>query len=371
MINITCKNEEADNLNKIVEAEIGTYGEKNDLRLWFWTEQEYIDWAKEINENEKHHNRHLKPDDRELTVDELKKMFSSWPVNSADLDPKFGRCPNEYLMKTLGFLVKHKKQLAWVNLKDLYGREMDEKKIAIAEKELEKSGVLLDDPDKKPVVLNPDWEKEKEEMPQSGIVECRSWSQNDDRRSWILFGNVEEPNWMHEKKYLSGCPNNIYRNKENETFMLIPLMPLGVGFSINDQYSRVRKLGCYISYVAFMQCYNTEIPKLDHRPEKYVKNWFTLLDFETTGVANKLNASKFKPEPVLINPTNRGNIHIINLGTWNRDQVLILFYMIVVNNLPKTHPAWKHLVITQKGLDWWIKKYEEVKIEKYVEEDDD
>jgi len=361
MIRIVCKIGEAEKLNSITKLELGIFNE--DEYLWFWTEKEYMDWAKEINADKKHPNRCLKPKDRDIAAGELKITFPYYPVNSADLDPKYGRCPDEYLMKTLGFLIAHKDQLNWVNIEDLYGRDLDEEKISNTKEILKKAGVGLDDPNIEPVVLNPDWGKEKETMPETGIVECRSWSQDNDRRSWILFGNIDSPAWMHERKYLSGRVNNIYRNKNNEAFMLIPLMPIGREFPIFEHYEAVRERGCYISYVAFLRCYNTEIQKIDHIDESVIKELFILRDFETEWIAKNINGLKLKTiVPVLLTPTNRGNIHIIDLEKWKRDQILTLFYMIVINDLPKTHPAYDHLRIDPGGLIWWIKHFKEIKI---------
>ena len=201
----------------------------------FITEQDNIDWLNDINQNSKSPQRHLKPEDRDLTMEELIRIFPTYTeVGLLSFDVAYSRTSEEEAQKYLGFIRKHKKDI-------LYLRGADELvnryKTTDADKEVIK---LLTQTEPEPELL-PVEERYTPDL-QSGLFLCKSWS---DKPFWVVFGNVERPTFLKEKKYKDNLINNIYRDKKGYAYMLLPLMPINnnqIEF-VQDVYNQAYSLG--------------------------------------------------------------------------------------------------------------------------------
>ena len=64
--------------NDIEIRKINSILKKMKIENRFSLEQDNIDWLKDINTNLKSPQSHLKPADRDLTLEELKELFTRW-----------------------------------------------------------------------------------------------------------------------------------------------------------------------------------------------------------------------------------------------------------------------------------------------------
>lgn len=58
---------------------------------------------------------------------------------------------------------------------------------------------------------------------QSGIMLAKSYSPNP---FWLVYGNVDEPNFLKTRIYVDDVNNNIYRDEKGYGYLLMPTMPL-------------------------------------------------------------------------------------------------------------------------------------------------
>ena len=87
---------------------------------------------------------------------------------------------------------------------------------------------------------------------QSGLFFCKSWGFEP---FWVVFGNVERPCFLKEKKYKDDLMNNIYRDKKGLTYLMIPLLPLN-----NRQIEFVQEVYEHAYNLGLRENYNFIIP---------------------------------------------------------------------------------------------------------------
>lgn len=209
---------------------------KLNMALWkanidnsFVTENDNIAWLEDINTNPDSHNAHLKPADRDLTMEELIRTFGIYAtVGAMNFDVAFSRTTDKEAIKYAAFIKKHAKQLEAIR-----GGEELIKRYQLAAPEV-KAIKAITIQEKEPEML-PKEEQTKKDL-QSGLLLCKSWGLEP---FWVVFGNVERPVFMKEKKYKDDLYNNLYRDKQGRAYMLLPLMPLGTGEKVLDFVEKV------------------------------------------------------------------------------------------------------------------------------------
>ena len=182
----------------------------------FTTAKMNQDWLDDINTNPKAHQRHLKPEDRNLTMEELKSIFPRWTNEGLlDFDVAFGRTSDAEAKKLAEFIVANKDSLEHIKGGDSY---LERFEFTPEQIEVIKS---LNQPEPEPEML-PVEEQTNPDL-QSGLFLCKSWGLEP---FWVVFGNVERPSFLKVKKYKDDLYNNLYKDKKGLAYMLIPLLPI-------------------------------------------------------------------------------------------------------------------------------------------------
>jgi hypothetical protein len=189
---------------------------KAKIKNSFITEQDTIDWLKDINYNPKSPQAHLKPENHDLTLDELKKMFPCWTeVGLLSFDVAFSRTSEEEAKKYAKFIEANKDSLEYIKGGDSFIERFD---LTTAQSrtvtELEQPEPELEELPKEEQT-NPDI--------QGGLFLCKSWSP---KPFWLIFGNVERPVFLKVKKYKDDLNNRLYYDKAGYAYLMIPLLPL-------------------------------------------------------------------------------------------------------------------------------------------------
>ena len=199
---------------KSMNLELKRLGVKNS----FHTEKDNQAWLDDINKNPKSPQKHLKPENRDLTMDELKNIFPYWTETCLFFtDLYFNRTSESQMKKIATFIEKQCNNIQYIKSGDL----LIERCPNLTQKEIDviKS---LKKPEKEPEKLP----KDKQHVPdlESGLLLCKSFSPEP---FWVAFGKVDKPCFLKEKIYKEDIYNNIYRDKQGYAYMLIPLMPFG------------------------------------------------------------------------------------------------------------------------------------------------
>lgn len=202
-----------------LNSAIGRLGLEQPFR--FISESDNKRWLDDINRNPKSPQRHLKPDDRDLTMQELTSMFKIWTeVGTLEMDVKYDRCSPQDAAKIAAFMSAEPLLLS------VHGESDFEKftELAIeggaAPDALQSLQRLLNIPP--PPKKNP----KRREMPTSGIATFSDWNGNDIN---VLFGAVDHPRFMKTDEYVDDAYNSIYKDPDGRPYMLLPLLELGPG----------------------------------------------------------------------------------------------------------------------------------------------
>lgn len=183
----------------------------------FITEKNTIKWVRDINKNPKSPQVHLKPQDRDLTIEEMKAIFPGYTeVGLMSFDVAFGRTDEEQAQKYLGFIEFYKDGIEYLrgadSMLDRFNLSAEQQKLITS----------LDKVEPLPVKLPKD-QQTKRDL-QSGLFLCKSFGQV--QSFWVIFGNVESPRFMKERIYEDDAYNNLYKDKKGRAFLLVPLIPL-------------------------------------------------------------------------------------------------------------------------------------------------
>jgi len=197
----------SDKLNKILE--------ESTICNMFHTEAHNIDWLKDINTNPDSQSAYLKPKDKNLTMEQLKKTMSMWAAeNQMTFDVGFSRTSDEQAAAYAEFIVANK-----ASIKQLRGADELIKRYDLTDEQIEVIKALnyvAPEPEKLPI-----GEQTKKTL-QGGLLLCKSWSPTP---FWVLFGNVKSPSFMKAKIYKDDDYNSLYRDKKGYGYLLLPLLP--------------------------------------------------------------------------------------------------------------------------------------------------
>jgi len=227
------------------ESDLNKKLKKAKIKNEFTTAKMNQDWLDDINTNPKAHQRHLKPEDRDLTMEELKKIFPSWTEEGLlDFDVAFGRTSDTEAKKLAEFIVANKDSLEYIKGGDSY---LERFEFTPEQIEVIKS---LYQPEPEPEML-PVEEQTNPDL-QSGLYLCKSWS---DKPFWIVFGKVERPSFLKTRIYKDDLYNNLYKDKKGLAYMLIPLLPID-----NRQVEFVKEMYEHAASLGLRENFNFIIP---------------------------------------------------------------------------------------------------------------
>lgn len=201
--------------------------------IGFLTQKENQDWLDDINKNPKSPQAHLKPEERNLTMQELKSIFKAWTEEGVlEYDFKYDRGNADDISKLSNFIKENSDKIDYLKNADELIKRFEK---AVGESK----NVLLnlnkqDEPPKKLPVKD-------RRIPnlQSGIMLCKSWGI---KPFWVIFGRVERPTFLKEKIYVEDVYNNLYRDKNGYAYMLLPLNDFSEGF-IENVINEAQELG--------------------------------------------------------------------------------------------------------------------------------
>jgi hypothetical protein len=182
-------------------------------RLKFITEQGNQNWLSDINTNPEHPLKHLKPDGRDMTMEELSECFPRYTeVGLIDV-----YLSNEDLTDTdknalLNFIIMNTEDIEYItDSADL----IEETNCDVENHSILKS---LEKPDEEPEMLS----AEEQYIPdlEEGLMVCKDWA---DKGFKVVFGNVESPMFMKKRIYKDDDYNNLYYDSNGFPYMLLPL----------------------------------------------------------------------------------------------------------------------------------------------------
>ena len=199
-----------DELNKILaRLEI-----KND----FTTDKHNHDWLRDINENPQSPQRHLKPADRDLKMNELHELFESYTeVGLMDFDVAYSRTSEETAQKYLAFIREYKDCIEYLKgadeLPERYETTEEDKNL------IQLLNIVPPEPKKLPK------DQQTKDDLQGGILLCKSFSPNP---FWVIYGKVKDdyPMFMKKRVYEDQDYDGLYRDKQGYGYLLIPLIPV-------------------------------------------------------------------------------------------------------------------------------------------------
>lgn len=198
----------------------------------FITNQMNIDWVNDINNNPNSKQKHLAP----ITLEELQNMFKTWTeIGQLSFDVGFDRTSQEEAEKYANFIVKYKNEINYIK----GGNELINRYTLSKDniKTIQDLCIIPKEPEMLPV-------EERTKEINGGLLLCKSWSKE---KFWVIFGktNKDKPIFMKNKIYVEDIYNNLYKDKNNYAYMLIPLLPLGnnsIEFAY-DVYQNAYELG--------------------------------------------------------------------------------------------------------------------------------
>lgn len=222
------------------EEDLNKKLKKAGIKCAFITAEMNQDWLNDINTNPDAHQKHLKPKDRDLTMDELKDIFPSWTeVGLLSFDVAFGRTDDKEAAKYASFIEANADSLECVRGGDELIKRYD---LTPAQNKIITE---LEMPEPEPEKLPVD-EQVKPDL-QSGLFLCKSWSPTP---FWVVFGKVEKPTFLKTRIYRDELYNNIYRDKKGYAYLLLPLMPINnrqVEF-VTEVYNQAYEMGLRESF---------------------------------------------------------------------------------------------------------------------------
>ncbi len=192
-----------------------------DVKRSFWTEKDNELWLEDINTNPNAHQKHWKPEDRDLTMEELKKQAGAWAnTQQLEADLYFSRTSENDMQLLTQFIVENKKDIEYITDVDLLIERGNIKK--------EYHSILqtLEKPEEEPEK----YPEEERYIPdiQGGQLLCKSWSPTP---FYVTYGKVNRPRFLKEKIYKEELYNNIYRDKQGYSYLLIPLNDFSPNFA--------------------------------------------------------------------------------------------------------------------------------------------
>jgi len=161
-------------------------------------------------------NKHLKPKGRDLTMDELTKMFSVWTtVGMAQIDVGFSRTSVEDMQSILAFTNDFRHAFKEVGgIRELISRSEtgdQYEHLSYLDTHLgEYSSKLPED--------------RKEQSMGSGVALLETNSIKD---CWAAYGKVKTPTYKKLRTHTNPDDDGLDRDGQGRAFLLVPLMPIG------------------------------------------------------------------------------------------------------------------------------------------------
>lgn len=239
---------------KIDELNVRLKVAKTEFR--FTTRRNNEDWLYDINNNPKSPQAHLRPDGRDLTMEELTTIFPFYTeVGAGDVDVAFARCKPTRAKKIIELLAKEPLVASLSsNAEDLFERAR-EARGGVDENAVRALFLKMGNP----YVPELTPKNERMKRPESGIATFKTWG---DAECCVLYGNVDMPQWMKDDKYAKPEDNSLYRDSKGRGYLLVPLLALGPTYNhaIEQYYARACDLGLLADFRAFaMLVYNADL----------------------------------------------------------------------------------------------------------------
>jgi len=213
-------------LNKKANAVVlDLKAEKIGIQYSFATNKSNKNWLDDINNNPNSPQSHLKPSNRDYTIEDLKKQFPMWTkVGLLDADLSFGRCEDKQIVLLAKFVHENKNNIRYVK-----GAEDLIKRGNIEDKEIIESLLSLD---KKPLPLLLRPQKDRRQPLKGGQILAKTWGAGDSE-VWLIFGNVKKdrPIFMKDDKFVRDSANNLAKDKDGRAFLLMPLYDFSEDFA--------------------------------------------------------------------------------------------------------------------------------------------
>ena len=265
----------------------------------FITDQETLDWLFDINTNSDSRQRHLKPKEGNLTLEDIREIFPRWTETGLfEADLYFGRTTAEEMQIIADFIVTHQQDISYItDVKMLIERG----EIAPSLHPILK---LLERPQETDEEY-PAEEQAKQRELQGGHLLCKSWGMNP---FWVIYGAVDSPRFLKERKYIENIMNPLYRDDQGRAYLLIPLHDFSQGFS-EKAYKEAWEMGlrehpsyfipyCYSGNLqsiketakSFFEFYSSDelVERFQHVIARILRNaelLYTKVTWKTTGIA--------------------------------------------------------------------------------------
>ena len=210
---ITAKNKSTEVLNLLNED----LKKSGFTKTSFITERKVNKWYKNVLNDLGYDYKHIREknldENGNFTLESYKKFLKTFgeEIGVLVFDYAFNRTSTRQLEKVARFIYDRKEYLEPVRgMKDILERGKAPKYIIEALKDFE---FVSPPPEKLP--------KEEQYRPtiQGGNLLCKSWSPNP---FWVVFGKVETPTFMKVRIYENDLMNNIYKDKQKLSYLLIP-----------------------------------------------------------------------------------------------------------------------------------------------------
>jgi hypothetical protein len=253
-------------LKKDVNPEpINKFLEKHKLNQ-FTVEEDNIWWLNDINNNPKSEQSHLKPADRDLTMDELKAWFSAWTeVNLMGFDVGYSRTSQKQIDLYCQMILANLTEIEYIKgAKDVIERYdvSDEMKALLTK---------LNKPEKKPELL-PESEQHRPDL-EGGLFLCKSFSI---KPFWVIFGRVDTPKFLKVKLYKDDDYNTIYHDKQGYGYLMLPLLKLNGKEldSLADMYQYAYGMGLREDFTLLIPLiYHLAVADFDNVADNYIDTY--------------------------------------------------------------------------------------------------
>jgi hypothetical protein len=200
----------------------------------FVTEQDNLSWLEDINSNPDSSVKHLKPADKDLSMDELKAMFPIWTdVGLSSLDIGFNRTSESVMQAFLEFINRNTGLIKESRgIKELINRCGDPEKF--------KSLSYLDSEPGEACYELPAHLQEDVDL--SGIATVEGMNGTPYQ---VIFGHVDGAQFKKRRTHIHPSMDSIHRNLNGEPILLVQLMGIAE-WSLDDishAYAKACQLG--------------------------------------------------------------------------------------------------------------------------------
>lgn len=270
-----------------------------DERFQFLSMKNIDSLLNDINNNSSSSDRHLKPDDGDLTFEGLKSVYGQWTnVGEISFDVLFDRTSENDMTLALEFISRHHLDIKRVNnMAELLERSGLEEKHAFL-------GYLGDNPSQ----TTTEYPKDEQELtsPSSGVL-LSHWGADSNPMYTTIYGNVDSPQLAKTKKQrINPEDNSLARDSNGHPVIVLPLLKADgtIGKQIDAIYSSLFEMGIRESFDSFvLQQYgaatavsNINLPDLDEAKRVYsqLKSHLSLRELDVEGHPKNVNQIRNK-----------------------------------------------------------------------------